>query len=447
MPIVQNPAIAQGITNLSKMFAPPSGAEAAGWALANERNEKAKREAESYARMTAEGASPSIIDQFGIASGAFTPSQSYRAVDVESADRRYGTDRSFEASRLNNTADNARAIATNAATVAGDVQKQRLQSLAGWYGPIAQDAVRPAVPSEIAALYGAPGALPVAQGNRSPMSETEVKGAERQDLRARGLLTDDDMLDAIIGDRAPVEAIGPDGRPRYMSPGAAVRTGAQPAPRSPLVNVNTGPGGDGKLREKLDEAEGKRWSDLQGAATTASGLQQDLGLLGELIDQAPQGPIVGRLAEYFPEATTAGAAFQSIISRAAPGLRVEGSGATSDIEYNGMVRSLPRLRNDPEANRLIVGMMKAKADVNVRRGEIVNAYQNGRIDAAQARDQLGALNRQSILSPGLRAMIERAGGNEAPSAAPAATPSPGSIVDGFRFRGGDPSSPDSWEQL
>lgn len=212
------------------------------------------------------------------------------------------------------------------------------------------------------------------------------------------------------------------------------------------ITIQTGDvGGDGDLRKKLSEGEGKRWSDLQAAGVTAAGLNQDLGVLDELIKIAPQGPVIGRLAEYFPEGTDAGAAFQSIISRAAPGLRVEGSGATSDIEYNGMLASLPRMRNSPEANRLILETMRAKSDINIRRAQIVNDFQNDVISASQARERLNSLNQQSILSPGLKAILGAAGNDEAPKADVPAGLQPGSMHDGYRYKGGDPNAPTSWE--
>ena len=70
-----------------------------------------------------------------------------------------------------------------------------------------------------------------------------------------------------------------------------------------------------------------------------------------------------------------------------------------------MLRSLPRLRNNPEGNRLIVAAMQAKGTVNIQRGEVVTAYQNGDIDATEARQRLSTLNSQSILPPELKAMI------------------------------------------
>lgn len=166
------------------------------------------------------------------------------------------------------------------------------------------------------------------------------------------------------------------------------------------VTVNNGDGpNDAKLRGKLMEKEGELWSTYLETGATSAGTVQDMAALDELIAVAPQGPITGRLAEIFPGFSTAGDAFQSIVKRVAPTLRAPGSGATSDIEYDGMLRSLPALRNTPEANAAIASMMKAKAEINVKRAAVIAAYQNGEIDATQARKDMTELDKISILSP------------------------------------------------
>ena len=128
---------------------------------------------------------------------------------------------------------------------------------------------------------------------------------------------------------------------------------------------------------------------------------------------APQSPIMGRAAEIFPGFSSAGAAASSVIKRVAPTLRVEGSGSSSDIEYNGMLQSLPSLQNYPEANAAIVAMMQAKAQINLERSELVRAYQNSMKtgeDAAALRARLSELDARSIMTPELRSIISQLGG-------------------------------------
>ena len=206
------------------------------------------------------------------------------------------------------------------------------------------------------------------------------------------------------------------------------------------VNVGGDNPADGALRKKLSEKEGERWSGLKEAGAVSAGLGQDFQALDQLMTVAPQGPVTGRLAEAFPGFSSAGDAFQSIVTRVAPTLRTPGSGATSDIEYEGMLKSLPRLRFKPEANRAIGEMMKSKAALNVERSEIVSAYENQKIDAATARSALEAVNKKSIISPELKTALDGLGGAaEAPKA--------GAVQDGYRFKGGNPADPKSWEKL
>lgn len=168
-------------------------------------------------------------------------------------------------------------------------------------------------------------------------------------------------------------------------------------------------GGEGStLSKKLDEGEAAVLGSYLTAGTQSASAISDLQMLDEVLTMAPQGPIVGRLAGAFQGVSSAADAAQSIIKRVAPTLRAEGSGSTSDIEYNGMLQSLPSIINSPEANRAISAMMQAKARLNVERAQIVRAFQNSdRSPEATAamRAALGELDSRSIMTPELRAIL------------------------------------------
>ncbi|WP_265517593.1 hypothetical protein [Nitratireductor luteus] len=167
-----------------------------------------------------------------------------------------------------------------------------------------------------------------------------------------------------------------------------------------------------ELKKELGKRTGELWSKHVETANQSAGLAQDFELLDQLIEVAPQGGLTGRLAEAFPQASDAGAAFTSIVNRLAPTLRVEGSGSTSDLEFDAMRSGFPRLRNRPEANRLISAAMKAKAEINIARGEVVTAFQNGQLTANEARKQLSELDRESIMTPELRRLLEAEGADQ-----------------------------------
>lgn len=204
-PSYNDPYIAQAASNLASLFAPPTGADAAGWATARAKNAEAdaksaaaRRLADVYDYARSQGYDRAMADRMAVGAGVYTPSQSYYAVDTGAATSR----------------------ANNANTVRGGLIGQM-------YQPLNPGQVRPDVPANIAGIVGLPELAGVA-GLPRPLSETEAKAADYQALRANGSLTDQMLLDTILGKETPVQAVGTGGTPVFMSPGAAVRTGAQP---------------------------------------------------------------------------------------------------------------------------------------------------------------------------------------------------------------------------
>ena len=186
------------------------------------------------------------------------------------------------------------------------------------------------------------------------------------------------------------------------------RANAKAGASTQTVNVGgetSVPADEAELRKKLGGKEGELWASYLESGGVASGTAQDMEMLDALIEMAPAGPVQGRLVEMFPGISDAGAAFQSVVSRVAPTLRAPGSGSTSDIEYEGMLKSLPMLRNRPNANRAIATAMKTKAQINMDRASVVSAYQSEQITASEARARLQEINSRSIMTPELKSAI------------------------------------------
>jgi hypothetical protein len=184
--------------------------------------------------------------------------------------------------------------------------------------------------------------------------------------------------------------------------------------RTPQTTITNSVGGessaDDKMRSELSKAQGTQWSEMVQQGSVAGSMIQDLEVMDELAKIAPQGPVTGRLAEMFPGFSAAGDAFESVAKRVAPSLRTPGSGSTSDVEYEGFLKAMPRLRNTEGGNEIISAVLSQKARLNVERAQIVTAYMNEEISAKQARSQLLEVNKRSILSPELKAIIDRASG-------------------------------------
>lgn len=180
-----------------------------------------------------------------------------------------------------------------------------------------------------------------------------------------------------------------------------------------VTNINMPNESQGALNKELAKNESGIWSSLLQQGGKAASAKADLSMLQEVLQYAPQGPLEGRLAQAFPGFSSAGAAASSIIKRVAPTLRVEGSGSTSDIEYAGMLESLPSLQNYPEANTAILSMMQAKADIDMQRSQIISGFLNSDQSPEQARvarERLSELNGRSIMTPQLQQIIGNLGG-------------------------------------
>ena len=176
-----------------------------------------------------------------------------------------------------------------------------------------------------------------------------------------------------------------------------------------------------ELRKKLMQKKGEGFSKMLDAGSASASSLTDLNILQQLAPLAPSGPLTGRLTEMFPEFNDVASLRQSIIKRVAPTLRVEGSGQTSDLEFNAMLNSLGSLRNTPEANQAIIAVMQEKAKYNMDRAAVIRAYETNKIDLDQANEQLASLDSQSRIPAQVQLILDQysaAGeGSSAPSGA------------------------------
>ena len=143
------------------------------------------------------------------------------------------------------------------------------------------------------------------------------------------------------------------------------------------INMPGPESADAVLRKQMMEKQGESFNAMMDAGSAAANAAADLQTLQQLAPLAPTGPLAGRFAEAFPEFNDVSALRQSIIKRIAPTLRVEGSGATSDLEFNAMLNSLGSLKNTPEANMAIIAVMQAKAEMNIKKKSIIREYSKG----------------------------------------------------------------------
>ena len=156
----------------------------------------------------------------------------------------------------------------------------------------------------------------------------------------------------------------------------------------------------------LRQAE-KYYPLYQQTAIKSNKLAKDINQMTQLAELAPSGPIAGRIAEIFPSFSTAGAAFVALQKQLAPTMRAEGSGSTSDMEFNSMLEALPRLRNNQVSNQLIAEAFQNKANFDMKRAELVAQWQRRDITQDQLEMQIFNLETTApILSPALQKLVD-----------------------------------------
>jgi hypothetical protein len=402
--------IAQAAANLSSLFSPvgaEGGADAANFALADERRAKMNNLGRLFEAAQDPAFDQTVFDRMGQATGQWNPANGYYGVDVSAA-----------TSRANNAADNQRMLQTNVL----DNQRQAVTSL---YGTVAPGEIRPAVPEDLMSVLGLPG-IDQVTGAPKPLSETEWDAQQKSRLFNSGQLTDQMLLETIMGERTPVQALGEDGKPVFMSPGAAVMGGAQPAPKDNGLSMSmTMPDGTvvqmGGKPLTGEQARGVNY------AATAEQMLPTLDALGSTLTSLTEKssesiPLVGNYfqSEDYQNARVQGERFVQSV------LRNESGAATPDAEiakYNATL--LPQPGDKP--NTIRVKSWLRKVAVEAMKAGMTADARKAQIDAAIAAGP------PPEFQPGSMATAAPANASAAPApAAPPAAPnaSTPTVTDG-----------------
>jgi hypothetical protein len=150
-------------------------------------------------------------------------------------------------------------------------------------------------------------------------------------------------------------------------------------------------------------AQAKYFDNVATAGAQAQVRMGDINQLVTLIETTPQGAgqewmnkgaaVLNRFGVDTTEFANvpAAQAFQSIVSRIAPTLRVAGSGATSDFEMQRFLASLPAIGNMPGGNRIIANNLKKISERSVQEANIAAQVQGGELTPSEGRKKILAL--------------------------------------------------------
>lgn len=242
-----DPQLAQSFDNVAKIFAPPSGSDAYGWAHAAATRQQAQRQQAAFANIAAGRGTAGDYAAAGISN----PSQNYAIADMYSRSKAPGaTPESLDASSyaINGNANNT--FEGQRRKLSSDERQKQMQAatdvITSAMSPISKDAVRMVPPAAQGVLgyEGAAPAPPAALGGAQP-------GAPVQR---------DPLTSAITG------APGAAGSAPGVAPGGAMSFGEAP----PQVSAGSAPPSQDNLVSTIMRQPGQ----AQGAPSAPTGLTQ-----------------------------------------------------------------------------------------------------------------------------------------------------------------------------
>lgn len=169
-------------------------------------------------------------------------------------------------------------------------------------------------------------------------------------------------------------------------------------PQRIAVNVNNTQ--ETAFAKEGGKLQAGRFNDLAAEGPAAKQMLSDLDMLKTLGTQLQTGKIAEFKAAVGPYAEAVGVkveglpeiqAYEALVNRLAPNLRVKGSGAQSDYELRNFLKSLPNLGNTPEGNDIATRVLGGLYDNKVRAAEIGSAALSGKITREKAEQLLREL--------------------------------------------------------
>jgi hypothetical protein len=184
----------------------------------------------------------------------------------------------------------------------------------------------------------------------------------------------------------------------------------------------------------------------------------------EAVRQVPEGtgaqllPIIGQTARALGvdiQGTSEAEVLNSLRNQLAALQRVPGSGATSDRDMALYLQAVPRLGNTREGNLKLIDMGRRLMERRIQEAGVWRRN-IGQPDIMEKLDELGPVfsaQERQILQQDATPLRDQTGGavpnarGDFSAAPPTAAPRPGAVMQGFRFRGGDPANRNNWEPV
>jgi hypothetical protein len=147
------------------------------------------------------------------------------------------------------------------------------------------------------------------------------------------------------------------------------------------------------FKKKASELTADDYNDIRKAGRSSREMVGTIQTLGEIGGMFQSGKTAEVIAALGPYAEMFGAkidglgpiqAFEAVLQRAAPAMRVPGSGAQSDFELRGFLKGMGSVGNTPEGNAMVQSTLQAIMQHRVGLAEIASDALNGDITQKEA---------------------------------------------------------------
>lgn len=187
----------------------------------------------------------------------------------------------------------------------------------------------------------------------------------------------------------------PEGQAAYKTRSGEIKFG----PAGTKI-TNTIGNAEGAFEKKGAELTAARYNDLVEDGQKSRQMAADITTLVDLGKTIGTGKGAQFKASIGPYAESLGIkvdglsdiqAFEAVVNRVAPNMRVKGSGSQSDMELRNFLKSLPSLGNTPEGNEIAAAVIQGMTQNKILAADIASKALNKEISRSDAEKQLREL--------------------------------------------------------
>lgn len=184
----------------------------------------------------------------------------------------------------------------------------------------------------------------------------------------------------------------PEGQPAYKTRSGEIKFG----PAGTKITNNVGDA-ETSFSKEAGKVTAERFNGLVADGQKSKQMMSDMSTLLDLGKNIGTGKGAQLAATLGPYAEAAGInvnglpdiqAYEAIVNRVAPSLRVAGSGAQSDYELKNFLKSIPSLGNTQEGNELATTVMSGLQQSKILASDIASKALAGEITRTEAEKQL-----------------------------------------------------------